>query len=57
VRPKAAWKAENESWEVRFWQRRGQEIEVNVEKISAVTLAVASMRNSVRFYRDILGIR
>ena len=29
---------------------------MNVEKISAVTLAVASMRNSVQFYRDILGM-
>ena len=26
------------------------------EKISAVTLKVASMRNSVRFYKDVLGM-
>ena len=29
---------------------------VNIEKISAVTLKVASMTNSVRFYRDVLGM-
>ena len=29
---------------------------VNIEKISAVTLKVASMTNSVRFYRDVLGL-
>jgi catechol 2,3-dioxygenase-like lactoylglutathione lyase family enzyme len=29
---------------------------VTVEKISAVTLKVASMTNSVRFYRDVLGM-
>ncbi len=29
---------------------------MNIEKISAVTLKVASMRNSVRFYRDVLGM-
>ena len=29
---------------------------VNIEKISAVTLKVASMPNSVRFYRDVLGM-
>jgi catechol 2,3-dioxygenase-like lactoylglutathione lyase family enzyme len=28
---------------------------MRVERISAVTLTVASMRNSVRFYRDVLG--
>ncbi len=27
-----------------------------VEKISAVTLRVANMRASVRFYRDVLGL-
>jgi hypothetical protein len=27
-----------------------------VEKISAVTLKVASMRTSVRFYKDVLGM-
>jgi len=30
---------------------------VNIEKISAVTLKVASMANSVRFYRDVLGMQ
>jgi catechol 2,3-dioxygenase-like lactoylglutathione lyase family enzyme len=29
---------------------------VNIERISAVTLKVASMTNSVRFYRDVLGM-
>jgi catechol-2,3-dioxygenase len=29
---------------------------VRIEKISAVTLKVASMRNSVRFYGDVLGM-
>jgi catechol 2,3-dioxygenase-like lactoylglutathione lyase family enzyme len=29
---------------------------MRVERISAVTLTVASMRNSVRFYRDVLGM-
>ena len=29
---------------------------MKVERISAVTLKVASMRNSVRFYRDVLGM-
>jgi catechol 2,3-dioxygenase-like lactoylglutathione lyase family enzyme len=29
---------------------------MRVEQISAVTLTVASMRNSVRFYRDVLGM-
>ena len=32
------------------------EVRVNIEKISAVTLKVASMTNSVRFYRDVLGM-
>jgi len=31
-------------------------VRVNIEKISAVTLKVASMTNSVRFYRDVLGM-
>ncbi len=30
---------------------------VNIERISAVTLKVASMTNSVRFYRDVLGMQ
>lgn len=30
---------------------------MNIEKISAVTLKVASMTNSVRFYRDVLGMQ
>jgi catechol 2,3-dioxygenase-like lactoylglutathione lyase family enzyme len=34
----------------------GGEVRVNIEKISAVTLKVASMTNSVRFYRDVLGM-
>jgi catechol 2,3-dioxygenase-like lactoylglutathione lyase family enzyme len=29
---------------------------VMIEKISAVTLRVTNMRNSVRFYRDVLGM-
>jgi catechol 2,3-dioxygenase-like lactoylglutathione lyase family enzyme len=29
---------------------------VNIERISAVMLKVASMRNAVRFYRDVLGM-
>ena len=32
------------------------EAQMKVERISAVTLTVASMRNSVRFYRDVLGM-
>jgi catechol 2,3-dioxygenase-like lactoylglutathione lyase family enzyme len=32
------------------------EAKMKVERISAVTLTVASMRNSVRFYRDVLGM-
>jgi len=39
-----------------FPQRRWQEVEMNVEKISAVTLRVVNMRDSVRFYRDVLGM-
>jgi catechol 2,3-dioxygenase-like lactoylglutathione lyase family enzyme len=31
-------------------------VRVNIEKISAVTLKVANMKNSVRFYRDVLGM-
>ena len=34
----------------------GGEVRVNIERISAVTLKVASMTNSVRFYRDVLGM-
>jgi catechol 2,3-dioxygenase-like lactoylglutathione lyase family enzyme len=30
---------------------------MNVEKISAVTLRVADMGSSVRFYRDVLGLK
>ena len=29
---------------------------MRIEKISAVTLKVASMRKSVRFYKDVLGM-
>ncbi len=29
---------------------------MRIEEISAVTLKVASMRNSVRFYKDVLGM-
>jgi catechol 2,3-dioxygenase-like lactoylglutathione lyase family enzyme len=29
---------------------------MRIEKISAVTLKVASMRTSVRFYKDVLGM-
>ena len=35
----------------------GGEVRVNIERISAVTLKVASMANSVRFYRDVLGMQ
>jgi catechol 2,3-dioxygenase-like lactoylglutathione lyase family enzyme len=31
-------------------------VRVNIEKISAVTFKVGSMTNSVRFYRDVLGM-
>ena len=30
---------------------------LNIERISAVTFKVASMTNSVRFYRDVLGMK
>jgi catechol 2,3-dioxygenase-like lactoylglutathione lyase family enzyme len=30
---------------------------LNVEKISAITLKVGDMRSSVRFYKDILGLK
>src|SRR6266849_10194850 len=40
-----------------LWQRRScREVQVNVERISAVTLRVAGMGVSVRFYRDVLGL-
>ena len=29
---------------------------MTIEKISAITFLVAHMRNSVRFYRDVLGM-
>jgi catechol 2,3-dioxygenase-like lactoylglutathione lyase family enzyme len=32
------------------------EAQLTVEKMSAVTLRVANMRTSVRFYRDVLGL-
>jgi catechol 2,3-dioxygenase-like lactoylglutathione lyase family enzyme len=32
------------------------EVQVRVEKISAVTFKVARMRTSIRFYRDLLGL-
>jgi catechol 2,3-dioxygenase-like lactoylglutathione lyase family enzyme len=32
-------------------------VRVNVERISAVTLRVANMGASVRFYRDVLGLK
>ena len=35
----------------------GGEVRVNIERISAVTLKVASMANSVPFYRDVLGMQ
>ncbi len=34
-----------------------RDVEMNIEKISAFTLKVASMQASVRFYRDILGMK
>jgi catechol 2,3-dioxygenase-like lactoylglutathione lyase family enzyme len=37
-------------------RRRCREVQVNVERISAVTLRVANMGASVRFYRDVLGL-
>jgi len=40
-----------------LWQRRRRrEVQVNVERLSAVTLRVANMGASVRFYRDVLGL-
>ncbi len=33
-----------------------REVQVNIEGISAVTLRVANMGASVRFYRDVLGL-
>jgi catechol 2,3-dioxygenase-like lactoylglutathione lyase family enzyme len=40
-----------------LWQcRRCREVKVNVERISAMTLEVANMAASVRFYRDVLGL-
>jgi catechol 2,3-dioxygenase-like lactoylglutathione lyase family enzyme len=35
---------------------RAREVQVNVEGISAVTLRVANMGASVRFYRNVLGL-
>ena len=32
------------------------EVQMNIETISAITLRVASMQTSVRFYRDVLGM-
>src|ERR1700687_2011248 len=37
-------------------RRRWREVQVDVERISAVTLRVANMGSSVRFYRDVLGL-
>jgi catechol 2,3-dioxygenase-like lactoylglutathione lyase family enzyme len=37
-------------------RRRCREVQVNVERISAVTLRVANMGESIRFYRDVLGL-
>jgi catechol 2,3-dioxygenase-like lactoylglutathione lyase family enzyme len=31
-------------------------VNMNVERISAITLRVVNMRDSVRFYRDVLGM-
>ena len=46
---------------MRTWRRfeawSGGGVRVNIERISAVTLKVASMTNSVRFYRDVLGMQ
>jgi catechol 2,3-dioxygenase-like lactoylglutathione lyase family enzyme len=40
-----------------LWQRRRRrEVQMNVERLSAVTLRVANMGASVRFYRDVLGL-
>src|SRR5712691_9920633 len=52
----AAWKPEMSCEKFEFPQRRWPEVEMNVEKISAVTLRVVNMRDSVRFYRDVLGM-
>jgi catechol 2,3-dioxygenase-like lactoylglutathione lyase family enzyme len=38
-----------------WWYVRG-DMTVMVEKVSAVTLRVTNMRNSVQFYRDVLGL-
>jgi catechol 2,3-dioxygenase-like lactoylglutathione lyase family enzyme len=35
----------------------GGDVRLDIERISAVTLKVASMTNSVRFYRDVLGMQ
>ena len=50
-------KAENESREFEaLAAQKVREVQVNVERISAVTLRVANMLASVRFYRDVLGL-
>jgi catechol 2,3-dioxygenase-like lactoylglutathione lyase family enzyme len=41
----------------RRWTRRSLgTVMIEVEKISAITLRVANMEASVRFYRDVLGL-
>jgi catechol 2,3-dioxygenase-like lactoylglutathione lyase family enzyme len=36
--------------------QEAQSMSLKVEKISAITLRVANMREAVRFYRDVLGM-
>src|SRR6266568_9441628 len=49
--PYACHKEDSSVAEVNSWR-----MEPTIEKISAVTLRVANMMESVRFYRDVLGM-
>jgi len=49
--PYAGGKEDSRVAEVNSWR-----IEPTIEKISVVTPRVANMMNSVRFYRDVLGM-
>src|SRR5258708_1793243 len=49
--PYACHKEDSSVAEVNLWR-----MEPTIEKISAVTLRVAHMMESVRFYRDVLGM-
>src|SRR5580692_12882262 len=50
-RPYASRKEDSSVAEVNSWR-----MELTIEKISAVTLRVANMTESVQFYRDVLGM-